>query len=301
MNLRFFPLFLLILPLHALASAPGTPPLGSPANSPLNVPRLDPSVTMRVHMDAVRVNPAVIPGLVPNAANQPNQPNQPVPPPQPVTALTADTMATALKPPGFTYNILRECIVDELSETLLYVKTSKDAKSTVAVPVPKDRAVLAECLAGGKLEDLVHGATIAVRYDPKGVVRPEIVIQTTPELEVLEDAKIADRAGAKLFVVTADKQTRAFQIEGGPAMWAAVVQNGRPDDLTPGTLVKIEYDPSGREGLKITLKNPPDKNAGAAKPDKGCGCRVQQGPLPPSLGAGLFALLMLGLLLKRRA
>lgn len=227
------------------------------------------------------------------------------PQPQPAEAtaatgtLTAETMATAPKPDGFAYTVVHDAIVDELSETLLYVKKAKDAQTLVAVPVPKDRALLAQCLAGGGVLDLVRGAIVTAKYDPRGVVRPEIILQSTPVIEVLDDARIVDRAGAKLFVMTADKQTRAFAIEGGAAAWASVVQNAAPDDLKPGTLVKIEYDPSGREGIRITLKQPPEPKVAAE--DKGCGCQVLNGPRPLPWAGLAWALGALGLLWRRRS
>ena len=191
-----------------------------------------------------------------------------------------------------------------MADTYLYVKANKDAKTTIAVPVPKNREMLGTCLAGGTVEDLVRGAVVAVKYDPRGVVRPEIVIQSTPTVEVLDDAKIMDRGGSKLYVMTADKETRGFQIDGGAEAWATVVQNGTADDLKPGTLVRIEYDPSGREGIKITLKNPPAAkapDAPDAADDKGCGCRVTSGPSPIPVGGSALAVLAVALVWTRRS
>ena len=42
--------------------------------------------------------------------------------PGPATTLNADNMATAPKPEGFRYAIIRDGLVDDVSETLLYVK-----------------------------------------------------------------------------------------------------------------------------------------------------------------------------------
>ncbi len=284
--------------LPALAVAPGSAPIDAPAGEAGMPARFRPD---QPGMQAVRA--AVFRAMPPSAAQQAQAQGEPVKIAVEVTPsgqpLTADTIATAAKPNGFAYTIIRDAIVDELSETLLYVKANKDAQTTVAVPVPKNRALLGECLAGGKVEDLVHGAIVTARYDPRGVVRPEIIINSTPAIEVLDDAKIVDRAGAKLFVVTADKATRAFSIDGGPTAWASVVQNGKPEDLTAGTLVKIEYDPSGREGIKITLKSPPVQAAPAE--DKGCGCSVYGGPRALPWASLLFALAAVGVLLRRRS
>ncbi len=282
----------------AFAVAPGSAPAEGGADGP-NVPfhvRPESLNAQLMHMDAVRAINNFPPAAAAKAAQVVNVAHEVTPTGQP---LTAETMATAPKPAGFAYAILRDGIVDELGETLLYVKATKDAQTTTAVPVPKDRALLAQCLAGGKLDDLVHGATVTARYDPRGVVRPEIIINTTPAIEVLDDAKIVDRAGSKLFVLTADKQTRAFSIEGGAAAWASVVQNGVADDLTPGAVVKIEYDPSGRDGIKITLKNPPLPAAPVA--DKGCGCSVSGGPRALPWASLLFALGAVALVLRRRS
>ena len=280
-----------------LAVAPGSAPItGQPGQA--NVPM--PARLLGVNVDAMRMAA----GRPLGAQVAPRPPEQPpVGAPHDATpvagVLTADTMATQVKPEGFAYTIVRDAICDELSETFLYVKANKDAKTTTAVPVPKDRVLLAQCLAGGEIGDLVRGTIVTVRYDPKGVVRPEIVISEVPKIEVLDNAKIADRAGSKLFVVTADKQTRAFSIEGGAPAWASVVQNGKAEDLTPGTLVRIDYDPSGREGIKITLKNPPVQAAPAE--DKGCGCSVYGGQRALPLANLLFALVMVAVVLGRRS
>ncbi len=300
MKLRFALATALLLALPAFAVEPGSAPAEGPPGA-VNVQlrtRIEGPNAQVLRLNAIRALNDLPPrGAAEQVAAQPvNVATEVTPTTQP---LTAETLATAPKPEGFAYTIVRDAVVDELSETILYVKTQKDAKTTTAVPVPKDRALLTQCLAGGKLEDLVHGAIVTARYDPRGVVRPEIIINSTPAIEVLDDAKIADRAGSKLFVVTSDKQTRAFSIEGGAAAWATVVQNGKPEDLTAGTLVKIEYDPSGREGIKITLKNPPAQAAPAE--DKGCGCSVYGGPRSLPFGSALFALLAVTVLMRRRS
>ncbi len=82
--------------------------------------------------------------------------------------LSDDTVATAPKPKGFRYSILREVLIDDMDSTRLYVKRSKRAKTTTAVPIPKDRPLLAECVDIGKVDDLQRGATITARYDPRG-------------------------------------------------------------------------------------------------------------------------------------
>ena len=151
----------------------------------------------------------------------------------------------------------------------------------------------------GGVAELVHGVQVTARYDPRGVVRPEIIINAVPAIEVLDDVKIVERAGSKLFVLMADKTTRAFAIEGGAAAWATVVQNGKAEDLVNGAMVKIEYDPTGREGIKITLKTPPPQAAPAE--DKGCGCSVYGGQRPLPWASVLFALGAVALVRRRRS
>lgn len=222
------------------------------------------------------------PGLLPTFAVNPT--------PQPA-ALTADTMATADKPAGFTYSIVRDALVDDLTETLLYVKANKEAKTMTAVPVPKDRARLGACVAGGKVEDLVRGTVVTVEYDPKGVVKPQIVIQSVSQLEVLDGAKVMDRGGNKLFILTADGKNRGFEIEGGQAAWDSVVEGGKSADLKPGTPVRITFDPSGRQPLKVVLLGPP----AAAAPAKRHGCDASPRPAQtlPLLGMLAVACLVL--------
>lgn len=289
--------FLLATPVLAVApgSAPAEGPVGA-ANVQLRVRPEQPNAQL-IRLNALRA----LNEFPPRAANAaPPTPAANVAAdttPAAAPTLTADTIATANKPDGFTYAIVRDAIVDELGETMLYVKANKDAKTTTAVPVPKDRALLARCVAGN-LEDLVHGAIVTAKYDPRGVVRPEIVIQSTPTVEVLDDVKVVDRAGSKLFVLMADKTTRAFAIEGGADAWASVVQNGKPEDLVAGAVVKIEYDPSGREGIKITLKSPP---VAAPVADKGCGCSVYGGGRTIPLASLGFAAIAVALVLRRRS
>ncbi len=289
-----------LLALPAFAVAPGSAPAEGPPgadNIQMRIRAEQPNGQL-LRLNAIRALNNFPPSAVAQQAQaQPVNIATEVTPTAPT--LSADTMATAPKPEGFAYAIVRDAIVDELSETLLYVKASKDAKTMTAVPVPKDRALLAQCLAGGKVEDLVRGTVLTARYDPRGVVRPEIIINSTPVIEVLDDVKIVDRAGSKLFVMTADKQTRAFSIEGGAPAWATVVQNGKADDLVNGAMVKIEYDPSGREGIKITLKNPPVQAAPAE--DKGCGCSVYGGQRSLPWASLLFALGAVALLVRRRS
>lgn len=211
--------------------------------------------------------------------------------------LTADTMATAPKPPDFRYAVATEVIVAELSETMLYVKATKAATTMTAIPVAKDRAILAQCVTGGKVEDLVKGTVITAKYDPRGVVRPEIAIVSTTEIEILDDAKVMDRGGSKLFVLTKEGQTRAFSMEGGTAAWDSVVTGGTAADLKPGVKVRIEFDPSGRESLKIALKEPAK---GAEPVDKGCGCDAKGQNRSFPWSCGFFAAAVFGLLVRRR-
>lgn len=213
-------------------------------------------------------------------------------------ALTPETMATAEKPPGFRYGIVRGGLVESLAGTLLYVKTSKDAKTSTAVPVPKDPALLAKTISGGTPADLIKGTVVDVKFDPRGVVRPEIAIVSRSTIEVLDDAKIMDRGGNKLYVVTAAGKSRGFELAGeGAAAWTGVVTNGTPDDLKPGTLVRIAYDPSGQEPLQVTLKATPKP---AQDKDKGCGCQVAGGPRNIPLGGSWAAIGALAMILTRR-
>ena len=240
-------------------------------------PKAAPTITLQ---PVSSNDPGLVPTFAVNAAQQP-------------PALTADTMATADRPAGFTYSIVRDALVDDLTETLLYVKANKEAKTTTAVPVPKDRTRLGACIAGGKVEDLVRGTVVTVEFDPKGVVKPQIVIQTVSQLEVLDGAKVMDRGGNKLFVLTADGKNRGFAIEGGQAAWDSVVEGGKSLDLKPGTPVRITFDPSGRQPLKVKLLGPP----AAAAPPKSRGCTASP---RPGQALPMFAALGLAWLLLRR-
>jgi len=194
----------------------------------------------------------------------------------------------APKPRGFRYAIIRNGLVDDVSDTLLYVKAKKSSKTSRAVPIPKDRKLLATLIAGGTVDDLVKGARLTVRYDPKGVVRPEIVIQAKALLEVIDGAKVIDRGGNKLYVAMPDGSSRGFQIEGGAAAWETVVSNGSASALVAGARLRIHYDPSGRQSLRIDLLDPPQ----AEIKDKGCGCSVASGGQVP-VGALLLAFVCL--------
>jgi MYXO-CTERM domain-containing protein len=232
------------------------------------------------------------------AANAPGTLPPSAAPPADPTAITADTIATAPKPADFQYAIVRSGWVDDLSGTLLYVKSAKGADTSIAVPVPRDRKLLATLIAGGTLDDLVTGTVLTVRYDPRGVVRPEIIIEKASHVEVLENAKVLDRGGSKLFVLTADGQHRGFQIEGGPAEWQQVVKNGQAASLVAGAKIRIAYDPSGRLPLEITVVEAPPSAKAA---DRGCGCRVAAGAPDPGVGAAvLLGLVLIGLVALRR-
>ena len=248
----------------------------------LGLPSLATAAPTAVRVEALAGDdPAAAPTLQPAPAPAPAQPE--------AAALTADTMATAEKPTGFAYSVLRDALVDDLSETLLYVKSTKESHTTTAVPVPKDRAKLAACIAGGKVDDLVRGAVVTVEFDPKGVVKPQIVIQATAQIEVLDGAKVMDRGGSKLFVLTAEGTTRAFEIAGGTAAWDSVVEGGKSADLKPGTPVRIEFDPSGRQPLKVAIKGPP---AAPQKPPSKGSCTAAR----PGAGSHWPTLALTGLL-----
>lgn len=204
--------------------------------------------------------------------------------PGPATTLNADNMATAPKPEGFRYAIIRDGLVDDVSETLLYVKANKGAQTSRAVPIPRDRELLASLLAGGAVDDLIKGAIVTVRYDPKGVVRPEIVLQGKVKLEVIDSAKVIDRGGNKLYVTTPEGGNRGFEIEGGAQAWKTVVVNGPASALVAGARIRITHDPSGREPLRISLLDPPLP----AVKDKGCGCSVRAATGGIPLGALLL-------------
>jgi len=224
---------------------------------------------------------------------------QPAPTAPDAAPLTADTMATAEKPAGFSYSVLRDALVDDLTETLLYVKARKDARTTTAVPIPKNRVLLATCIAGGKVEDLVRGTVVTVEFDAKGVVKPQIVIQSVSQIEVLEGAKIMDRGGSKLFVLTAEGATRGFEVQGGTQAWDSIVEGGKSADLKPGTPVRIEFDPSGRQPLKIAIKGKPVSTASPT--GKGSSCAVARpGSASAAPTLAISALLAAGWFAVRR-
>lgn len=219
----------------------------------------------------------------------------------PDAALTPETIAIAEPPKGFRYSVLRDVRIDEVAANYLYVKASKTAQSTRAVPIPKDRELLKGCVAGGGPDDLQRGAVVTVKFDPKGVVRPEIVLQTKVEIEELKGIKVIDRGGTKLYVTTPDGGQRGFAIEGDPSGWNDVVEGGDASGLLGGAVIDLRFDPSGREPLKIKIVTPSPK-AERAKPDGGgCGCSVRGGGSSPTAGAlGLLLLCLAGLLLRRR-
>jgi MYXO-CTERM domain-containing protein len=210
-------------------------------------------------------------------------------------SLTADNMATAPKPAGFSYSLIANAIVDELSDTYLYVRASKGAVTTKAVPVPRDRQLLAQCITGGKVEDLVRNTVVTVKFDPTGVVRPEILVQSRPEKEHLTGVKISQRAGNKLFVVLADGSSRVFQIDGGPEAWQQAVAGGDANTLVPGAMAEIDYDPSGQDGIVIRVTSKP-----APVKDKGCGCSAKGDTLPSAGAIALGIGLLVALRLRRR-
>ncbi len=227
-----------------------------------------------------------------DAAAMLKQPTRPAAAPG---GLTAETMATKPKPKGFRYSILRDMWVDDLSETLLYVKKRKKAQSSRAIPIPKDRKLLDSCIAGGTSADLKRGATVTVKFDPKGVVRPEIVLSRKVKVEVLH-GKVLDIGGPKLYLSLDDGSKRGFAVQTY-ADWNDVVQNGDAKHLVKGAAVTVRFDPSGEKGLEITLDQAP---VAEAKPSGGCGCQVN-GPAPgPSGGAAALVLCAALALLRRR-
>lgn len=228
----------------------------------------------------------------------------PVAPPAAMTpAFSEDTRATAEKPQGFSYSILRDAYVDDVRETYLYIKSSPEAKSSATVPIPKNRELLAQCIKGGGIEDLVHGAIATVRYDPTGVVRPDIEIVQKVEVEVYDDARVLDRGGTRLYIRTKDGREKGFNLDGGPAAWDEVIEGAKFSDLAPGTLIRVEHDPGGRNAIRVVFKEKAIEldssgNVKAAKGDKGCGCDSRAGELP--LGAAGLSAMLLGLVISRR-
>ena len=196
-------------------------------------------------------------------------------------------MATQPKPKGFRYTIVRDRWVEDVSETLLYVKKSPKAKSSRAIPIPKDRKLLAECIEGGGLAELKRGAVVTARFDPKGVVRPKITIAKKVQVEILH-GKVIDIGGPKLYVVLDDGARRGFEV-GSYADWDKVVQNGKATDLKRQAGVTIRFDPSGETDIEVVLDVPP-----SAKPKQadGCGCNVVGAPRGLDLGGPLGVLLM---------
>jgi MYXO-CTERM domain-containing protein len=228
----------------------------------------------------------------------------PVAPPAAMTpAFTEDTRATAEKPQGFAYSILRDAYVDDVRETYLYIKSSPEAKSSVTVPIPKNRELLAQCIKGGSVEDLVHGAIATVRYDPTGVVRPDIEISQKVEVEVYDDARVLDRGGTRLYIRTKDGREKGFNLDGGAPAWDEVIEGAKFNDLVPGTLIRVEHDPGGRKAIRVVFKQKAIEldssgNVKAAKSDKGCGCDTRAGELP--WGAAGLGAVLLGLVVSRR-
>ena len=82
----------------------------------------------------------------------------------PTDSAGAAGFATAEKPAGFRYSMVTEVWVDSLAATYLYVRRDKKSTMTTAVPVPADRALLALCVTGGSIDDLVPG-TIVCSHD----------------------------------------------------------------------------------------------------------------------------------------
>jgi MYXO-CTERM domain-containing protein len=217
----------------------------------------------------------------------------------PKAAFGADIMATADKPAGFAYTVMRNAVVDEVQETYLYIKSSEKAVSSVTVPIPKNRELLAKCIAGGGIDDLAHGAIVSVKYDPAGVVKPEIVIVQKVEMEIFDHAKVLDRGGTKLYITTADGGAKGFEVEGGEAAWNTVIEGGTFADLAVGTEVKVEHDPGGRKPIRVVILQKVAA-APAAASGKGCGCDTRgQSPLPWS-AAWTAAAILTGLVVRRR-
>lgn len=199
--------------------------------------------------------------------------------------ITAETMATAEKPKGFRYRIIRGGIIDDIDANTIYVKRKPDSERTTAVPIPKDRELLATCIEGGKLEDLKRNTTAEFRYDPRGVVRPKITIESVPELQRIENAKIIALMGATLYYNKADGEKKGLKIEGGYEQWDEVVTNGTKELLRPGVFIDLTWDPGGEEKTQITLRDPAKAKEIAARFEagahsaegQGCGCKVSGG------------------------
>lgn len=211
--------------------------------------------------------------------------------------LTEKTIARAIAPPHFRFSIIRSVLVDDLSGTYLYVRANKTA-TTKSVPVPADRTVLASCIAGGNVDDLVRGATVTVRFDPAGRYRPDILVEKKVEVEALLGAKVLDRGGNKLYIVTSEGKARGFEIEGDAKAWNDVVAGGDASGLLAGAVVDVHFDPSGRSPLRVKIITP----AGGAKRDSdGCGCSLAAGGAAPTGGAVALIAAALALILRRRS
>lgn len=275
---------------HDAPDEPPPPPPGTPAVDPANPAAADPANPAATDpanagaAAALIVDTAAAPEGVTGATAE-------------ADALTAENMATQVKPKGFRYTIQRDVLVDEVTDTVLYVRKTKTSKHTKAVPIPMDKKLLGECIAGGSVDDLARGARVTVKYDPKGAVRPEIMIVSKVSIEVFDNATVLTRGGAKLYIVTAEKDKRGFQIEGDASGWDDVVQNGTAEGLLAGAKIRLEYDPSGREPLKITMITP----AKVDKKPKGCGCS-SYGPRSETTDFApvLFGLLLFSGLVARR-
>ncbi|MBM4345383.1 MAG: hypothetical protein FJ100_18585 [Deltaproteobacteria bacterium] len=211
-------------------------------------------------------------------------------------------MATAEKPKGFAYNLMNGAVVEQLVDTYLYIKSSPQSKVSITVPVPRDRAFFAKCITGGTPDDLVRGAVINARYDPAGVVRPVLEIVEKVSIEIYDDARVLDRGGKRLYIRAPDGREKGFELEGGPAAWDEVIEGAKFVDLVPGSIVRVEHDPGGRQAIKITFKRKPaDLNSdGRTKgASRGCGCDVRD-PRGPDAGAFALAALLLGAIAARR-
>ncbi len=246
-------------------------------------------------------DPATAPAAAPAEAAKPAEAAAVAAPAAVTPAFTEETRATAEKPEGFAYTILREAYIDDVRETYLYMKSSPAAGASVTVPIPKNRELLAQCITGGTVDDLVHGAIATVRYDPIGVVRPAIEIVKKQEVEIYDDARVLDRGGNRLYIRTADGREKGFNLDGGPTAWDEVIEGAKFADLVAGTTIRVEHDPGGRKPIRVVFKKKAaelDVKGNVVSKDKGCGCDTSGGSL--NWGAAGFGALMLGLLASRR-
>ena len=219
-----------------------------------------------------------------------------------IPANYADTVATGEKPKGFAYHIMRDAVVDDVRDTYLYIKSSPAAQSSITVPIPKNRELLATCIKGGTFDDLVHGTIVTVRYDPAGAVRPDIEIVTKVEVEIYDDARVIDRGGTRLYIRAPDGREKGFNLPGGPTAWDEVIEGCKFVDLVPGSIVRVEHDPGGRKPIRVIFKKKPeDLNSDGSKkqPSRGCGCDTH-GKQPMPLSAMWFGALSLGAVAVRR-